>query len=424
MHTEQPHTQSDTMFWADMMSRWRTLPPRIRRRMARRAGEQIHGLWRDHVNIAHVPLELTRFLWTGAEPKWIIGEDAMRRMRVMLSHERVRRTLMEWHRATGHALTRMEAALFLNGFLKAEGLEKAVILQFARELEGDGYDQDAQQPTREYARALRTESESSGGPYRGYWAPEPGLSPALLSSETDRAERVATGRPLKKGPRITVFRAFMFGHDTLVKRYDFCSWPERLKYLFRISRGRRAWAVAETFRTLGIPSPHPLGYLEVRKGGLPVRSYVFTAFEAESVNARRWVCCYWRKADKTAKRAFRQALQQALIRLYQARIYHADTKLANLMARPAAGRTVPDLLWIDLECVRFNVSPTAHRIVRNLVQMNGSARNAWVTEDERLEFLREMADHYPFLMQLKNIEKIRRWTLARWHKELRTRCGP
>ncbi len=424
MHNEPTQGEAQPVFWADMMARWRTLPARTRWRVARRAGAHLHALWRNKVDIARLPLELTRFHWSGLEPRWVVTEDSIRRTRFVQSHDRICRTLIRWHRTTGHALTRKEAALFLGGFLKQEKLEKPTVRQLARELDADGVQHLALRPGKEYARALRMESDSAGGPYRGYWASDPGLPAALLAAETNRAERTMPHRPLKQGPRITVFRAPLYGKDTLVKRYDINSWPDRLRYLLRTSRGRRAWAVGETFRMLQIPTPRPLGYLEVRKRGLPLRSYVFTEFERESDTARRWICRHWRRSDDTVKRAFRAALQDMLNTLYRANIYHADTKLANLMARPADGSAVPDLMWIDLECVRFGVRATEHRMIRNLVQMNGSVRNAWMTETERLVFLREMAETYPFLMDPRNIDKMRRWTVARWHKELRTRCGP
>ena len=424
MHDQRLNAEGRPVFWSDMMARWHTLPPEVRRRAAQRAGMHLHTLWRNRVDLAHLPLALSCFICSDKDVRWEVPEDRLRHLRFRQSHDAVRRTLIRWHRAEGHALSRREAALFLNGFLKREGLERTAKRQFARELAMEGEQDGAARPAREYAHALRTEAESGHGPYRGWWAPDAGLPAAILASEVDRAERTHAGRPLKQGPRITVFRATLFGKDTLVKRYETGSLAERARYLLRTSRGRRAWAVGETFRVLSIPTPRAYGYLEVRMRRLPLRSYVFTAFETESDTARRWVCRHWRRADDSVKQAFRAALQNALLKLYRAHIYHADTKLANLMAHPMDGCAAPNLQWIDLECVRFGVRPSRHRVIRNLVQLNGSARNAWVTEEERVTFLKEMARWFPFLANPRVTEKIRRWTIARWKKELRTRCGP
>ncbi len=424
MHNEPSYEGDAPVFWSDMMARWPSLPPRTRRHAAYRAGRHLHRLWRRKFDIVHMPLELSTFHWSGPIPDWHVPEECLSRKRHTQSHDAVRQTLLHWHANTGHLLSPRETALFLSGFLKREGLDRPVIRQLAHELDQESLERQALYPDREYALALRTETEAGPSPYRGHWAPDPNIAPAIIASEVDRAERACTERPLKQGPRITVFRTTLFGKDTLVKRYDVVTWPERIKNLFRTTRGRRAWAVAETFRTLRVPTPRPYGFLEIRMQRWPLRSYVFTAFANDAITARQWVCRYWRKADAEGKRAFRAALRNALLDLYRAGIYHADTKLANLMVRSAPDGMPTELLWIDLECVRFGVHPTEHRIIRNLVQLNGSARNAWVTESERREFLREMAAYYPFLSNPRVVEKIRRWTLERWHNELRTRCGP
>jgi hypothetical protein len=111
-----------------------------------------------------------------------------------------------------------------------------------------------------------------------------------------------------------------------------------------------------------------------------------------------------------------------LLTLYQYGIYHRDTKTANMLLHDPTNNSRRTFLWIDLECVQTGVIPTRHRIIRNLVQLNGSLGEQVSTAD-RYAFLRDLSQIYPWLNTPASINKIRRWTERRLWKERILGCG-
>ena len=424
MKHEPTDGTDNLILWTDMMNQWPTLSKRTRRRAARRAGIALHDLWRRRFDLQSFTFELTAFEWRDGELHWRPEKGARHKRRFSTPHASLPSLMADWHATRATPLSPMEIALILGAFLSAEGLDRPTMKQIAATLATGASVGSQLDPPTEYQRALATKAPPAGGVYRGHWAPDPRIRAALIATETDAAEREFAETPIKRSRRITVFRAGLFGRDSLVKRYESNGLAKRCRDFFRPTPARRAWATGQTLQALGISTPSPYGYLEIKHRISIPRSYLFTAFEKDALNARQWVQRYYRKSDPDAQRRFRRLLQDALLDLYRADIYHADTKLSNVLVHMREDGTVDRLLWIDLECVRFGARPTPYRVIRNLVQINGSVRNAWMTEEERLTFLREMAHDLPFLLHPRSIRKIRRRTVQRWKKELRTRCGP
>lgn len=258
-------------------------------------------------------------------------------------------------------------------------------------------------------------------PLRGCWAPDPSLTPDRLLRHIEEAE----ARPvqtIKVNRHARVLRADLLGRDVLLKRYDPASWLTRLKYLYRPSRARRAWAAARSLQALGIPTPEPLGYLDIRHNGFPVRNYIITQFMGDAVPVREWLKSWYMRVDEPVRASFRSALLDSLIHLYRNGVYHADTKVANLLVEHPEDEQRRTFYWIDLECVRFGVRYTRRMIVRNLAQLNASARFK-IPEEDRLEFLRGAAAMFPWLTDPAIERWIRAWSRKRLLKEKRVRCG-
>lgn len=307
-----------------------------------------------------------------------------------------------------HALRRprvLDADFFCAGIPPAEAAAPRQAARRARSL---------------YRAALREGRRQ--GPARGVWLGPPELAPADLAREVAQAEAAPAARVLKEDRGIRVVRAELLGRDVLIKRYDLARWRDRVRYLFRPSRARRFWAAARTLSRLEIPTPEPLGYVELRRTFCPVRSYVITSFLEQS-SARAWLHNAFPAQPPAVREAIRRALLESLLTLYRQGIYHADTKASNLLLMAPTDDAARTFLWIDLECMRFGVVPTRHQIIRNLVQLNGSL-GAAVREGERCAFLREMARTYPWVMRRRVLRKIRRWTAWRLERERRLPCGP
>ncbi len=279
----------------------------------------------------------------------------------------------------------------------------------------------------ETARAGRLYRDELGDPdsrrlpLRGRWTPDPSMTPDQLLRQIEEAEARPVSR-IKSNRHTLVLRANLCGHDVLLKRYDLTSWLARLKYLHRPSRARRAWAAARALQGLGIPTPEPLGYLEIRERGFPVRNYIITQFMGDAVSVREWIKSRYMRMDEPVRQSFRSALIESVMNLYRNGVYHADTKVANLLVEHPEDDARRIFYWIDLECVRFDVRYTRRMIVRNLTQLNASARFK-IPEEDRLEFLRGVSTMFPWLMDPAIERWIRAWSRKRLLKEKRVRCG-
>ena len=255
-----------------------------------------------------------------------------------------------------------------------------------------------------YLQALRE--------HRGTWKSDSSISIAELTNAIDQAEKAPGIEVIKSENKIRVLRAHLLGHDALIKRYDLIDIGDRLKYLFRVSRARRAWAAANTLTHLGIPTPEPLGFLEIRSGPFVARSYFITAFLSDARSARKWIRPWLSTKPPEFRERFRTEILNLLLDLYRNGIYHGDTKSANMLLRSPEEPDRRAFFWIDLECVKFGVRPTRRQIVRNLVQLNGSLGSK-VSEEDRLAFLHDMSQFYPWLARPGIVKKIRAWTRRR-----------
>ena len=261
-----------------------------------------------------------------------------------------------------------------------------------------------------YLRALKEE--------RGTWKPDPTISIAELTAAVEKAEKAPGTKVIKTEDKIRVLRARLLGRDALIKRYDLIDFGDKLRYLFRVSRARRAWAAARAMTELGIPTPEPLGLLEIYSGPLAVRSYFITDFMSDTQSANRWIKPRLSARPPEFRAQFRKELLDLLLDLYRNGVYHADTKSHNILLRAPDDPAHRAFFWIDLECAKFGARPTRHQIVRNLVQLNGSLGSK-VSEDDRMAFLHDMARMYPWLDRPGVAKRIRAWTIRRLLKQKR-----
>jgi hypothetical protein len=259
-----------------------------------------------------------------------------------------------------------------------------------------------------YLQALRE--------HEGTWTSNSAISIAELTDAIDRAEKAPGTKVIKTEDRIRVLHAHLLERDALIKRYDLIDIGDRLKYLFRVSRARRAWAAAKTLTDLGIPTPEPLGFLEIRSGLFVARSYFITAFMSDARSARKWIKPWLSAKPPEFRERFRKEILNLLLDLYRNGIYHGDTKSANILLRSPDEPDRRAFFWIDLECVKFGVRPRRRQIIRNLVQMNGSLGSK-VSEEDRMAFLHDMSQFYPWLARPRVAEKIRAWTRRRLLKQ-------
>lgn len=284
----------------------------------------------------------------------------------------------------------------------------------------------AVQKARALLRAAAAEAAAPrhrGRGVRGLWSSRPECSPEELLRCVEEAEKAPETRIIKNGKTIRVMRARLFDRETLIKRYDLASPLTRLKYRLRLSRGQRAWLAGRVLTELALPTPEPYGFLELSRGGWPIRSYLFCQFMDDARDARQWLKpCYARQPD-AVRRAVREELAALFLETYQKRVYHADTKSSNLLLRAPLDPECRAFFWIDLECVRIGCRPTRRRIIRNLVQFNGSL-GARISREDRLAFLHTLAQSFPWLEDPAVERRIRQWTLRRLKREIKREARP
>jgi len=417
---QQPGTpMPDALSFHDLRARWPSLPRRARLDTLRAAADQAATLWKKGFDISHLSLDLLSPHFPTAP------ETLLHRHPHPISVARLLDTLAEWHAEARLTLTPGEERFFLRRLLRDEWLDAGCLRDAAAGI-NDRAD------TRARLRAASLYRSALGGqrsafsrwhqPLRGSWSADPHISAAELHAAIERAEADPAVQVVKDGARIRVLRANLFGRDALIKRYDLVPLGDKLKYVFRPSRARRAWAAARTLVRLELPTPEPLGCLEVFRAGIPVRSYYICAFLADAAAARTWIEPHFADQPPALRSEFRRHLMRTLLDLYHHAVYHADTKTTNMLLSSPAGPARRAFFWIDLECVRFGVVPGRHQLVRNLVQLNGSL-GLKVADHDRLRFLHDLARWHPWVTGRGVIEKICAWTRRRLDNERRRQCG-
>lgn len=410
-------------YWHDLRPRWPTLPQRRRREILRAAADAAYRAWQAGAGLAGVPLDLVLFESAHPGARWPGTRAA-----VPSPSRRVRAgdlldALADWHIQTRDVLSARDACLFLRRLLRPERLDPAALKSAAREVAELAESRSIRRAGLLYRRLLEESRLHARGPAacRGLWMP--GRVPASeLARAVEAAEQDPASVVFKQSQRVRVIRASLLGHDVVIKRQDTGGVLHKLIYRFRASHGRRAWATGRAFRRLGIPTPEPLGFLEVRRAGTLLRSYDVRAFVPDAQPVSRWLNARAARLAPAERGTIRRELAALLLQLYRHGIHHRDAKLLNLLVRRADGDAARTYFWIDLECVRFDTPPTRHRVIRNLVQMNGSLR-ARVPEGERLAFLQDLARRYPWAADPRTVREIRDWTRRRLLREIRFRCG-
>lgn len=411
------------VFWQDLSSRWSTFPRRTRLNHLKSAAGRVRSLWQGSMDITALPLDL--LLYQPESGSAAFPEHLLTRLPKPLSVARLLEKLADWHADARLTLAPSEGRFFLRHLLADESIDPGCLRNAAAEID-DMADTQAQiRAFKLYRSALggqRTAFSRWRQSMRGFWATDPRIKAADLHEAIQRAEADPATQIVKDGARIQVLRANLFGHDALIKRYDLVPLGDRLKYIFRPSRARRAWAAAQALVRLRLPTPEPLGCLEIFRSGIPVRSYYICAFLTDAAAARTWIEPNFVDQPEALRTDFRKHLLRTLLALYRHGVYHADTKTTNMLLSNPMDPARRAFFWIDLECVRFGIVPGRHQLVRNLVQVNGSL-GLKVSDHDRLRFLHDLARHYPWVTHKDVIRKICDWTRRRLDNERRRQCG-
>ncbi len=401
--------------WKSLKATWSARPARERRGHLAAAASLLHALWSQHHDLAALNWDDVAF--ESIENKIrAYAPTALPVRRREISQATLIHLLVRWQNEARLWLSPFEQAFFLQTLLLRDGVDPATRKLTQRQATEWTNNEIRARARSIYQTALKTPSAHK-------WIAAPDMTFHEMSSAVEDALTSQASVAVKKGERIHVIRANLMGQDVLIKRYILRGAVERLKYRWRASRARRAWAAAAAMRAMNVRTPEPLGFWERREGGVVADSLFITRFIEPSIPAYRFLKRHYRQYNADARERFRKELLDAYLSIERAGLHHADTKLSNLLVRHPDNETQRELLWIDLECIAAGARPTRHRVVRNLVQMNGSMRR-WISENDRMSFLRDLARVHPWVISRRVISKIKTWTRRRLLRELHRQTQP
>jgi tRNA A-37 threonylcarbamoyl transferase component Bud32 len=172
---------------------------------------------------------------------------------------------------------------------------------------------------------------------------------------------------LQQRARSSVTRCEVAGLAVVAKEWRARGWLRALADRLRGSPAARAWRSGVGLRARRIGSAVPYAYLEQRRLGLPVASWLLLedlrpALPADAAAAQLDGA---RVAD---------ALASLLARLHRAGIRHGDLKGSHVFLAPRGGGLEARL--IDLEDVRFSRRVSERARIRELAQLNASLPDA------------------------------------------------
>jgi hypothetical protein len=208
----------------------------------------------------------------------------------------------------------------------------------------------------------------------------------------------------------------------VIKRHDITAPRDLLKYRFRKSRARRAWATGKALTLMGIGTPVPLGWVEGQQTESGHTSYLITRLMPDAHSAREYIKPQLHKQSRETRIAVGQQILELLLELYEHGIYHADTKTSNMLVTHAEADDARAFHWIDLDSVRFGVTPTRALILRNLIQLNGSIGTK-IDRADRMYFLERLAERFPWATDESVPQAIEEKTRMRLLREVRRECG-
>lgn len=189
------------------------------------------------------------------------------------------------------------------------------------------------------------------------------LPEAAVAALLDAHARASGTAVLKEDRRARVTAVEASGQRAVVKESRARSFGRALADLARGSAARRAWRAGHGLRARGLGAATPLAFVEERRLGVPVRSWLLLADLRPAPDGL--------DAARAAPEAVLAALARLAIGLHRRGVDHGDLKCTNVHFVGPSGE--PHL--VDLESVRFRRVPDDARLDA-LAQLNASLPDA------------------------------------------------
>ena len=177
-----------------------------------------------------------------------------------------------------------------------------------------------------------------------------------------------------------------------IKRYNYQSTFYALKYLFRTSRAKRVWKVAQNLVACNIPTPLPISFLEQRQGRLLIKSFFISKNIDRALPLNRAIheleACRSPK-DTAQKKTLIQQVAYLVRSLHECGICHRDLKASNILVQNNPGQ-IQKLYLADLDSARVQTRIRVKERIRDLARLNASLfYTTGISTADRLRFLRD-----------------------------------
>ena len=237
------------------------------------------------------------------------------------------------------------------------------------------------------------ESPFASGMYRGFVRKNL-VSPELLEflRDPDRAFSDPASTIIKDSNTTSSCTVGREQKSLHIKRYNYQSTFYALKNLFRTSRAKRVWKVAQNLIACNIPTPQPISFLEQRKGRLLIKSFFISkkidgALPLNSAIQELKTCRS--SQDTTQKKTLIQQVAHLVRALHECGICHRDLKASNILVQKNPGQE-QKLYLVDLDSARVQTRIRTKERIRDLARLNASLFYATgISTADRLRFLRD-----------------------------------
>ena len=179
--------------------------------------------------------------------------------------------------------------------------------------------------------------------------------------------------------------------DVHIKRYNYQNIFYACKHLFRTSRGKRVWTVANGLILRHIPTPLPICFLEQRKGGFLIKSYFITQKIDSSLPLHTLIQERFLNAQMEAtknKHALIRKTAHVIRTMHDQGVCHGDLKSANVLVEKKEGQD-DKIYLVDLDSTRIKTRLERKDRIGDLARLNVSLLNTrTVSTPDRLRFLK------------------------------------
>jgi hypothetical protein len=424
--TDNPPSETATQSMAEtvlslpeMARLWRDIPWKARKSLLIASGKQWFELWQSGIALDEIPAAAWGWRLQHAHAPLSLPSGLLSRQPGRMSQSRLTLAFSLWLTDGLIAWTERERFHALVAFTRCGALDRAARRQFARRIARASQIAAAERAREVYLDVLAETKRRCRQVVdcRGIWLPDESMTAEEFRHGIEAALRAPDAYVIKQSEIASVVRSHLQGEMVVIKRHRLSKPGKRLKYAWRLSRARRAWAAGVTLRRLGIATAEPLGLLEIIRGGRVTDSFIITRWLPDCRTARDVAGGAVIRAERRRAIAMWRA---EWLRMIGRGMYHADTKLSNAMVQMQDGAM--KLYWTDLECVMAGARMTGYRVLRNIVQMNGSLGPEFSVRD-RIFFLQGLPSRFAWLRSRWCLKIIAAWTARRQRREERGTCG-